>query len=68
MLYIPWRDETPDLLGGFRSHYEDKIEDLLENEWKYTHNATEIDEANDDLTEHAWSTAACMGSSSTWSS
>ena len=55
MLYIPWRDESSDLLGGymdFHSHYEDKIEDILENEWKYTQNATEIDEAIDDLTEH----------------
>ena len=29
-----------------------KIEDILENERKYTKNATEIDEAIDDLTEH----------------
>ena len=43
MLYLPWRD---DLLGGymdFRSHYKDK---------KDSQNATEIDEAIDDLTEH----------------
>jgi DNA replication protein DnaC len=55
MLYVPWRDESSDLLGGymdFRSHYEDKIDDILENERKYTQNATEIDEAIDDLTEH----------------
>ena len=55
MLYVPWRDESSDLLGGymdFRSHYEDKIEDILDNERKYTQNATEIDEAIDDLTEH----------------
>ena len=43
----------------FRSHYEDKVEDILENEWKYTQNATEIDAAIDDLT-----TQACMGPSS----
>ena len=46
MLYVPWRDESSDLLGGymdFRSHYEDKIDDILENEQKYTQNATEID-------------------------
>jgi hypothetical protein len=52
MLYLPWRDESSDLLGGymdFHSHYED---DILENEQKYTQNATEIDEAIDDLTEH----------------
>ena len=55
MLYIPWRDESSDILGGymdFRSHYEDKIDDILENEKKYTQNATEIDEAIDDLSEH----------------
>ena len=55
MLYVPWRDESSDLLGGymdFRSHYEDKIDDILENEQKYTQNATEIDEAINDLTEH----------------
>ena len=55
MLYVPWRNESSDLPGGymnFRSHYEDKIDDILENERKYTQNATEIDEAIDDLTEH----------------
>ena len=55
MLYVPWRNESSDLLGGymnFRIHYEDKIDDILENERKYTQNATEIDEAIDDLTEH----------------
>ena len=36
----------------FRSHYEDKIDVILENEQKYTQNATEIDEAIDDLAEH----------------
>ena len=45
-----------------RSHYEDKINDILENE-KYTQNATEIDEAIDDLSErgppqHAWDQVA----------
>ena len=55
MLYVPWRDESSDLLGGymdFRSHYEDNVEDILENERKYTQNATEIDAAIDDLAEH----------------
>lgn len=35
MLYMPWRDENVDLLGGypdFRSHYEDKCDDILANE------------------------------------
>ena len=56
MLYFPWRDESSDLLDrymDFRSHYEDKVEDILENERKYTQNATEINAAIDDLTEHS---------------
>ena len=36
----------------FYSHYEDRIDDILGNEQKYTENATEIDDAIDDLTEH----------------
>ena len=39
MLYVPWRDEGSDLLGGyidFHSHYENKIDDILENERRYT--------------------------------
>ena len=42
-------------LGGymdFYSHYEDRIEDILENEQKYMQNATEIDQAIDHLTKH----------------
>ena len=37
MLYLPWRDENSDLLRGymnFQSHYEDKKDDILENERK----------------------------------
>ena len=52
ILYLPWRDENSDLLGGymdFRSRYEDKKDDILQNERKYSQNATEIDEAIDDL-------------------
>ena len=55
MLYLPWRNESTDLLGGytdFRSHYEDKSEDILTNEKKYSQNATLIGEAMDDLSEH----------------
>ena len=44
----------------FRSHYEDKKDDILENERKYSQNATEIDEAIDDLSMDP----ACMGPSS----
>ena len=46
------------ILGGmrigypdFRSHYEDKC-DVLANEQKFSHNATLINEAVEDLTEH----------------
>lgn len=55
MLYMPWRDENVDLLGGypdFRSHYEDKCDDILANEQKLSHNATLINEAMDELMEH----------------
>jgi len=55
MLYIPWREETSDLLGGymdFHSHYENKVNEILENEQKYSQNVTEIDDTLDDLTEH----------------
>ena len=66
MLYLPWRDESTDLLGGymdFRSHYEDKSDDILANEQKYSVNATLIGEAMDDLRErgppqHAWDQVA----------
>lgn len=55
MLYMPWRDENVDLLGGypdFRSYYEDKCDDILANEQKFSHNATLINEAMDELMEH----------------
>jgi len=55
MLYLPWRNENADLLGGypdFRSHYEVKCQDILANEQKFSHNATLINEAVDNLTEH----------------
>ena len=42
MLYIPWRHENLDLLGGytdFHSHYNAKIDDILANEQQYTQNA-----------------------------
>ena len=44
-----------DLLGrypDFHSHYEAKSTDILANERKYSQNATLINEAMDDLTEH----------------
>ena len=55
MLYLPWRDESTDLMArytNFESHYQDKSDVILANERKYSHNATLINEAVDDLTEH----------------
>ena len=55
MLYLPWRNESTDLLGeyaDFCSHYEDQSDVILANEQKYSHNASLIDEATDDLAEH----------------
>ena len=47
----------------FRSHYEDKSDDILANKQKYSVNATLIGEAMDDLHErgppqHAWDQVA----------
>jgi DNA replication protein DnaC len=66
MLYLPWRNENADLLGGypdFRSDYEQKCDDIVVNELKFSHNATLINEAMDDLTkrgppQHAWDQVA----------
>lgn len=55
MLYLPWRNKNADLLGrysDFRSHYEQKCDDILVNEHKFSHNASLINEAMDNLTEH----------------
>ena len=57
---------SSDLLDGymdFRSHYKDKVEDILENEQQYTQDTTEINAAIDDLTkhgppQHAWDQVA----------
>ena len=54
MLYLPWRNENADLLGGyphFHSHYEAQCRDILANEQKFSHNATLINEAMDNLTD-----------------
>lgn len=55
MLYLPWRDESTDLLGGYMDfcrHYEDLSDNVLANEQKYSQNAALIGEAIDDLHEH----------------
>ena len=45
----------------FRNHYKDKLEDILDNERKYTQSASEIDEAIDNLTDHGpWANSTCM--------
>ena len=66
MLYIPWRDETVDLLAGradFKSHYEERADAILNNERKYSKNASLINEAMNDFHEfvpptHAWDQVA----------
>ena len=47
----------------FHSHYQAKIEEILENEQKYTQNSTAIDGVIDELNEfgpphHAWDLVA----------
>ena len=66
MLYIPWRDETVDLLAGhpdFKSHYEHRADTILGNERKYSTNTSLIHEAMDDYHElgpptHTWDQVA----------
>ena len=43
----------------FRSHYQDKIDDILENERNFTQNATEaIDLTEHGPPQHAWDQVA----------
>ena len=66
MLYIPWRDETVDLLAGradFKSHYEERADAILDNERKCSKNASLIHEAIDNFHEfgpptHVWDQVA----------
>ena len=66
MLYMPWRDEAIDILGGyvsFRSRYEDNADAILAIEQRYSQNASLIGDAIDDLNEHgppqhAWNMVA----------
>ena len=66
MLYLPWRDEASDLLGGYPdyySHYQSHEDILSENEKKYT---TDIDDLMEylqqlnesGLSQHTWDTIA----------
>ena len=55
MLYMPWRNEATDILGGyatFHSRYEDNRKDILVVEQQYSKNASIIGDAMDDLNEH----------------
>lgn len=62
MLYLPWRNEDTDILGGyisFKARYNDLSDDAMANEQQYSHNASIIDEAYDQLhrqgpPQHAW--------------
>ena len=63
MLYFPWRNEEPDLLGGFESYREHFVavkEELLANESKYTEvtEAENLDIQNDGHPEHVWAALA----------
>jgi hypothetical protein len=66
MLYIPWRDEDIDLIGDYpdyESHYRNVVDQIIENEGKFSKNVDLIDEAielNADHgpPEHAWANIA----------
>ena len=66
MLYLPWRDEASDLLGGYPdyySHYQSHEHILLENEKKYTTDIDDLMEYLQQLNEsgpsqHMWDTIA----------
>ena len=66
LLYLPWRNESVDLLGGypdFCSHYENVSAIIIENEEKYSQNAALIEEGIEDLAmygppQHAWDQVA----------
>lgn len=62
MLYLPWRNEETDILGGymsFKARYDDLSDDILANEQRYSQNASAIDDAYCQLQQqgppqHAW--------------
>ena len=62
MLYLPWRNEDIDILGGymtFKARYDDLSDDVLGNEQRYSQNTTIIDDAYSQLQQqgppqHAW--------------
>ncbi|XP_070203476.1 uncharacterized protein [Littorina saxatilis] len=48
MLYLPWRNETTDLIachGSYREHYQEKKELILKNSEPFMKRATEVDQA-----------------------
>ena len=66
MLYVPWRKEDTDLLGGhptFESHFAEIVEQIASIEKLYTKNAETVDQAIQDLHVHGppedlWATVA----------
>ena len=66
MLYLPWRNETSDLLGGYQdyySHHANREDILVRNENKYTADVDDLMEYLQQLNEsgppqHIWSTIA----------
>lgn len=52
MLYLPWRNEETDILVGymsFKAGYDDLSDDVLVSDWRYSQNASIIDEAYSQL-------------------
>ena len=55
MLYLPWRNENTDILGGyikFKVRYDDMSDDILVNEQKSSQNPTLLEDAVGQLNEH----------------
>ena len=61
MLYLPWRKESTDLLGGYTdyiSHYQHCQELITENERKYTANLEDLIFDESGPPQHLWSNIA----------
>ena len=55
MLYLPWRNEDSDILGGYmtyKARYDDLSDDVMNNEQIYSRSARVIDDAVGHLNEH----------------
>ena len=57
MLYLLWRNEDTDILGGytsFKARYDNLFDDVLANEHRYSQNATIIEDGCSQLQQQAW--------------